>query len=119
MLDSFHFLRPGWLLALPVAVVLTGLLLRSADPSRAWRGVIDPHLLEALRVRGRQQRTLQPAHVLGLLWGLSLVALAGPAWRRVPSPFVTDAAAMVVVVEVTESMDASDVAPSRLERAAQ
>ena len=117
--SDFHFLRPGWLLLIPVALLVARMLLRAGDPSSGWRGVIDPHLLEALRVRSQSAARLQPAHLLGPLWLLCALALAGPTWTRVPSPFVTDAAAMVLVVEVGESMDAKDVQPSRLERAAQ
>ena len=45
--------------------------------------------------------------------------MAGPAWREQDSPFTEDAAALVIVLEVTPSMRTTDVQPSRLERAVQ
>lgn len=119
MMDGFHFLRPLWLLALPVAGMLGFVLLRMTDPLQAWRDVIDPNLLDALLVRSDRGRRLHPAHLVCLGWLACIVALAGPAWRREPAPFAEDTAALVVVVEVTETMTAKDVQPSRLERAAQ
>ena len=49
---------------------------------------------------------------------LICLALAGPTWQREPAPFADDTAALVIVVEVTPTMLAQDVQPSRLERAA-
>jgi len=43
----------------------------------------------------------------------------GPTWSRQPSPFVEDAAALVVVLDVSSSMLSDDVQPSRIERAKQ
>lgn len=119
MMDNFHFLRPWALALLPLAALLTFALLSLRDPREVWRGVIAPHLLEALIVRGGRERRLLPAHLLGLVWLVGILALAGPAWQRQPSPFATDSAALIVVVEVTDTMTAEDVPPSRLERASQ
>jgi Ca-activated chloride channel family protein len=48
---------------------------------------------------------------------LSILALAGPSWRQEPSPFAEDQAATMVVLKIAPSMQASDLQPSRLERA--
>jgi Ca-activated chloride channel family protein len=118
VLESFHFLRPWWLVALlPAAAVLLATL-RRADAQRAWQRWVDPALLEALLVRGEERRRFRPAHLLCLFWLVGLVALAGPSWRREPSPFAEDRAALVIALKVTPSMLTEDIAPSRLERAA-
>jgi Ca-activated chloride channel family protein len=57
--------------------------------------------------------------LLGVVLVLATVAIAGPAWVREPAPFADDSAALVIAVEVTPTMLAQDVQPSRLERAAQ
>jgi len=48
-LADLHFLRPLWLWGLLPAVVVYLLVRRRDDPTLRWRGLIDPHLLEALR----------------------------------------------------------------------
>jgi len=47
------------------------------------------------------------------------IALAGPAWERERSPFSEDTAPLVIALEMTPAMLASDQAPNRLERAKQ
>jgi Ca-activated chloride channel family protein len=59
---------------------------------------------------------LKPVHVLGLAWLLAALAMAGPSWRAAPSPFPLDPG-LVIVFKVSESMQSTDVQPSRLERA--
>jgi hypothetical protein len=50
---------------------------------------------------------------------VSILALAGPAWQREVLPFAQDKAALVVALDLSRSMDAIDLSPSRLERAKQ
>jgi Ca-activated chloride channel family protein len=56
---------------------------------------------------------------VGLLvaWLLAVIAVAGPTWRPEPSPFADDPVPVMLVLRAGESMDLSDLAPSRMERA--
>jgi len=119
MFESFHFLRPWWLLAIVPGVALLWTLWHVSDTSRRWRGVISEHLLPHLLSQGERQERIRPLAVLSVVWGVTIVALAGPAWQREPSPFADESPAMVIVVEANETMAAQDIQPSRMERAAQ
>ena len=44
MIGTFHFLRPWWLLALPVGGWLIWQLTRAAQRAGSWRKVVDPAL---------------------------------------------------------------------------
>lgn len=48
---------------------------------------------------------------------LAVLALAGPTYERLPTPVFRDQSALVLVLDLSPSMNASDLKPSRLERA--
>lgn len=115
-LAEFHFLRPLWLLALlPLAWLLIRGVTRAAAGS-AWQRVIDPELLRALGGR-RALSSRWPAAIGGLGALIGVVALAGPSWQRIPQPMFETREARVIVLDLSQSMDAQDVRPSRLAEA--
>lgn len=116
-LAEFHFLRPWWLLVLLAAIWLPWAVRRRGDIRRRWRGVIAPHLLNALVVGETRKRALRPVHLSALLLALGAIALAGPTWERERPPFPSDKAPLVIAVDLSPTMDAIDVTPTRLERA--
>jgi Ca-activated chloride channel family protein len=117
--SQFHFLRPWWLIAILPACGLAALIWRRQDAQRPWQHVIDAPLLSHLLVGGQPHRWARPVHVLWVGWLIAMVALAGPTWRREPAPFTADEATLVIAIEVTPTMQAQDIQPSRLQRTAQ
>ena len=117
-MSEFHFLRPLWLLALPAVAGLVIALLRARHSSRSWAAVCDAQLLPFLLVgqRGPQRRSLAP-WLVGIAGSLLIVALAGPTWERLPQPVFRDQSALVIALDLSRSMDAGDLKPSRLIRA--
>jgi Ca-activated chloride channel family protein len=101
------------------ALLLVWAIYRWQDAVRPWRGVIAAHLLPHLLIGGEPRRRLQPVHLLLLAWPLAILAVSGPTWRLEPAPFAEDTTALVIALEVTPTMLAQDVQPSRLARAAQ
>ncbi len=119
-LELFHFLRPGWLWLLLPAALVTWSAWRRQDPMSGWRRVIAPGLLEHLAIsKQERRRRLRPVFLLGFCFVLGIVAMAGPAWEKEPSPFTEDQAALFVILKVTPEMLAEDIQPSRLQRATQ
>jgi len=116
-LADFHFLRPGWLWGLLPTLGLYALARWREDATRRWRGLIDAHLLEALRVRPKGRSFLRPVDLAVIALVLCCLGAAGPAWEREPSPFTEDRAPLVVALDLSETMLAIDVPPTRLERA--
>lgn len=115
----FHFLRPWWLFALIPFLWTLRYLWAARNPVSKWRKVIAPHLLKAILVRHGRANWFNPVSVSLLVQVLGIVALAGPTWEQQPSPFAEDIAALVIVLDVSSSMQQSDIQPSRLERAKQ
>ncbi len=116
MIEQFHFLRPAWLLLLPLLALLLYLLARHRLDASRWRQVVDARLLPHLLVGGGAARRW-PLWVFGLVATLAIVALAGPTWERRPQPVYHNEAALVIALDLSRSMDASDLKPSRLARA--
>lgn len=122
---AFHFLRPAWLLLLPLAWLLHHLLARRHSAEHAWRGIIAAHLLPHLvvnRTPGWRQRLAEPRLALTLLLALAGLALAGPSWQREAPPFVEDRAPLVIALDLGPQMNRAEPAPlgpTRLARAQQ
>ena len=116
-LFEFHFLRPWWLLLVLPALALWWLERREADTTVRWRSVMDARLLAALTVGGDAGRRLGPGDLLLAAWLIAIIAVAGPTWRQVPSPFAPSARPAMFVLKVTPSMLERDLAPTRLDRA--
>lgn len=117
--EAFHFLRPGWLALLPLILVLWWGVRRGDRADGPVARDIAPHLRAALTVGGRKHAWPKPIDGVALTLMLAALGAAGPTWSRVPDPFAAQSAPAVVVLAVTPSMERTDVAPSRLERARQ
>lgn len=116
-LADFHFLRPLCLLALLPFGFVCWRVFRRGDAAGVWQSVCDDALLPYLLVSRTAVRSrLNP--VLFLLSGfIAIVALAGPTWERLPTPVFRDESALVLLLDLSRSMNAEDVSPTRLERA--
>lgn len=114
---EFQWLRPEWLLAVPAIVLLAVLLARGKLGPGSWKSVVDPELLpfvlSRIPGRGRDYRWW----LLGLCGTIAAVAMAGPVWQRIEQPVFRAEQALVLALDLSRSMDAQDVAPSRIARA--
>ena len=113
-LSEFHFLRPIWLVGLLALPFLIWLLHRLVARASAWRDVLDNDLAEPLLVSRGQRSRLRPLPLLTAVWLLTVIALAGPTWEKAPQPIVVREDALVVILDLTWSMYATDAAPNRL-----
>ncbi len=116
-LQDFHFIRPFWFLALMPLAVFIFFNLRQALARGQWQAVCDTELLPFVlqqQAGKTNHRVLLTATLASLL---TITALAGPAWQRLPSPVFRNSAALVIALDLSLSMDATDIKPSRLIRA--
>ncbi|HEV7813723.1 MAG TPA: VWA domain-containing protein [Janthinobacterium sp.] len=120
-LHNLHLLRPWWLLALPVLWLCVSWLARRRASQGDWSGLIDAELLPALRLdepgADGQGGGWRPWPWLALAWTLAVLALAGPSWQQDSAPAYRAPAAWVLVLDLSPSMAAPDVAPNRVARA--
>jgi len=114
-LAAFHFIRPWWLLALIPVLLLAWLVRRSRQAAGDWGKVIDPVLLPFLLDRPSLK---QPALARWCLagWICACLGLAGPTWEQVPLPVHRQENALIILLDLSPSMMAQDLAPDRLIR---
>ena len=114
---DFHFLRPWWLLGALPAVALAALWARRHLAASHWQDAVEPRLLNALLERAQHgsHRWAVWATALALLVGAA--ALAGPTWQRLPQPVERKEDGLVILLDLSLSMYAQDLSPSRLARA--
>ena len=117
MVENFHFLRPLYLYAMIPVVLLTLLLKLAQTRQNSWVRAIDPRLLPYLLDKHASPAQSLPLYGLLLLWVLSTLALAGPVWQEVPVPVQQREDAVVIVLDMSMSMYATDLAPNRATRA--
>ncbi|HEY5717402.1 MAG TPA: VWA domain-containing protein, partial [Motiliproteus sp.] len=115
-MSEFHFLRPAWLLMLLPALALLIALWRQQAQGNGWQRLIPAALLQPLLERSTAPRRT-PLLLLGCAWLLATLALAGPTWQRLPQPLFQPQSALVVLLDLSPSMNAADLKPSRLVQA--
>lgn len=119
-LPDFHFLRPLWLLLLVPTPILLWLLKRRSQLSSAWHQVIDPKLHSAMLEQDnaiKKKTALWPFWLIA--WLMTVIALAGPASIKIPQPVSKNQQALIILLDMSASMAAQDVSPSRATRAIQ
>jgi Ca-activated chloride channel family protein len=117
MIADFHFLRPAWLLLLLPLAVLLWLHIRGRYDSAAWRAVVDPRLLPFVLSSGGGGVRAPGRWIAVAVALLAIIALAGPAWEKLPQPVYQKQTALAILLDLSRSMDVADIKPGRLVRA--
>jgi Ca-activated chloride channel family protein len=115
-MTDFHFIRPLWLIALAALVVAIVLLKKYRLAQSGWQQLLPKHLSKVLIDKNQtaQKLSLTLPFIIGLL---SIVALAGPSWQKLPQPVYQLARGSVLIMDMSYSMYATDMSPNRLTRA--
>lgn len=115
MLADFHLLRPFWLLALIPVLVCWWLFKKHRQDLSPWQQLIASHLQPAVLISQHVQRR-QPwaLPLLACCWLLTVLALSGPTWQKLPQPALSVKKATVLLMDMSMSMRATDMTPDRL-----
>ncbi len=125
-LSHFHFIRPWWFLALIALFFALWLLKKHRFNHSPWNKFLPAHLSQVL-VEGAEanlakanqgffstQGNLIKPFIIGLL---TIIALAGPTWQKLPQPVYQTERGSVLIMDMSYSMYATDIKPNRLTRA--
>ncbi|WP_095194915.1 tetratricopeptide repeat protein [Pseudomonas sp. Irchel 3A7] len=112
-----YWFRPWWLLLLPLLGWLLWQLWHRQKRAGRWQMILPPAFHAALLSGGSGRNSKLPWVALGVAWLLTVFALLGPGWERVEQISQKPADPLVVILELTPEMLATDVQPNRLEQA--
>lgn len=116
-LTDFHFLRGYffWLLIPTIAFIYW--LTKNKSSESNWQKIISPHLLPFLLTQTKSKKTASGILPLSLIMIALILALSGPSFRQKQVPIMQSESAQILVIDLSLSMNATDIKPSRLERA--
>lgn len=123
IVNNFHFIRPWWLLAFFALFLVLFLLKKIRYYQSPWQHFLPAHLANALlensQTQGAQTTSSQPRFWLKpfIIGSCIIIALAGPAWQKLPQPVYQLERGAVLIMDMSYSMYATDVKPNRLTRA--
>ncbi|MCG6938247.1 MAG: VWA domain-containing protein [Gammaproteobacteria bacterium] len=117
ILNSLHFIRAEWFYAF-IPLILFLLLMRSrAQSDKNWHAVIDQALIPFVLTSSGYKRRTYPLLLIFIAASLCITALAGPVYKKLPQPVYREQSSLVILLDLSQSMNASDIKPSRLYRA--
>ena len=111
-LHQLHFLHPAWLMLAPLLLLFAAWMWYRQSRAGAWSQVVDADLVPSLRLEPGGGAS-GPWLLFATVWTLSLLAIAGPAWQRLPSIGYRAPDDWVIVLDLSPSMAVADVSPDR------
>ncbi len=114
---EFQWLRPDWFWALPLVALVTYAMARRELAPGSWQRIVDPVLAPYVLSRSESGRYSYRWWLMLLGGMIAVLSLAGPSWDRLEQPVFRSEQAMVIALDLSRSMDAQDLTPSRLTRA--
>lgn len=109
-----HWLRPYWIVLLPLLGWLLWQLWHRQQRTGRWHQLINPAFHQALLSSNHSHPGRLRWVLLGIAWLLALCALLGPSWQQYEQPARKPFAPLVIMLELTPEMLASDGTPTRL-----
>ncbi len=115
--SNLHFIRSDWFYAFIPLLLFLYFSFRVRSNNRIWSGIVDQKLMPyVLSVSGGKQRRY-PLLLVFIASSLGITALAGPVVEKQSQPVYRELSSLVVLLDLSQSMNAADIKPSRLARA--
>jgi Ca-activated chloride channel family protein len=115
-MNEFHFLRPHYLWLAAPFILLLIFFMRCSRQGNIWQQVCSQDLIPYVLEKKSGRNTTVCLLSLATL-ALLIIALAGPTWQQITYPLIKPQSGLVIVLDLSDSMNAQDIKPSRLQRA--
>jgi len=117
IMANLHFVRADWFYAFIPLVLFLLLSYWKKQDDKNWLTVIDKALLPFVLTKSSGKRRRYPLMLVFIAASLCITALAGPVYKKLPQPVFREQSSLVVLLDLSQSMNATDIKPSRLVRA--
>jgi Ca-activated chloride channel family protein len=115
--ETFHFLRPQLLWLLVPAFLSFIIALSGLRETIKWKDVIAPPLRPFMIKKGSERIKKWMHLALFICVSAAITGASGPSWRKIEEPEKTLETPLVILLDLSQSMLATDIQPTRLERA--
>lgn len=117
ILNSLHFVRSEWFYAFIPLILFLFFAYRTKLNNRNWLSVIDQQLLPYVLSKSGNKQRRYPLLLVFVASSLCITSLAGPVYKKLPQPVYREQSSLVVLLDLSQSMNATDIKASRLSRA--
>lgn len=117
ILSQFHFLRPWALLLIPAILWIASRLWHIHSQSSGFEPWVEKRFLTLLALGKAKEHKKSRLILFTLMACGAALALAGPSWQQIAQPSYQSQNALVIVLDLSPSMLAEDIKPSRIVRA--
>jgi len=122
--SQFHFADPRWfwgIIVIPIVGLLYLFFYRSTTNIDKLENFVDKHLIPHLLQNSRTCNISVLRSILlgSILWLFLMAAMACPRWDFKKIANFTEDKSLLILLDLSKSMDADDIKPSRLIRARQ
>jgi Ca-activated chloride channel family protein len=121
---QFNFANPWWLIGTVIAPIIWLIYNKFYHGSSHFKNLekfadrhLLPHLLKSRNIA--ETSTKMPLIIWSIIWLCGVIALAGPRWNFTEIETFGSNKSMVILLDLSQSMDSADVKPSRIARARQ
>ena len=115
--NNIHFVRADWFYAFIPLFLYLVLYSKRSQNNKNWLSVVDPKLLPFVLTKSGGKNRRYPLLLIFIASSLCITALAGPVYKKLPQPVYREQSSLVVLLDLSKSMNATDIRPSRLARA--
>ncbi|NOQ88054.1 MAG: VWA domain-containing protein [Gammaproteobacteria bacterium] len=115
--NNLHFIRADWFYAFIPLFLFLYLSYKTRLNNKNWQGVIDRQLLPFVLCKTGNKQRRYPLLLIFIACSLCITALAGPVYKKLSQPVYREQSSLVVLLDLSQSMNATDIKPSRLSRA--
>ncbi len=117
ILNNLHFIRADWFYAFVPLILYLILAGNRTQSDKNWHPVIDEKLLPFVLTKSDHKRRSYPLLLVFIAGSLCITALSGPVYKKLPQPVYREQSSLVILLDLSQSMNAMDIKPSRLSRA--
>lgn len=115
--EEFYFLRAQLLWILVPIILLFLINLFVSREQIKWQKVIAPHLRKHVIKKGSESLKKWMQLLSFITLSLAIIGVSGPTWNKVELPEKKLETPLVIALDLSQSMMATDIQPNRLERA--